>query len=63
MVSRYLNHENAVKLASALVSNHLDYCNSLLYHAKKAYFVRLQRVEHAVCRTMCKLNSFLFTLL
>ena len=57
-IRRYLNNETAVKVANALVSSHLDYCNSLLYHTKKAYTVQLQRVQNASCRTICKLNIF-----
>ena len=57
---RYLNHETAVKVANALISSHLDYCNSLLCHTKKAYTVRLQRlrVQNALFHTVCKLVSF-----
>ena len=59
-VRRYLNHETAVKVANALVSSHLDYCNSLLYNTKKAhtYLTRLQRVQNALCRTVFKLNKY-----
>ena len=57
-VRRYLNHEAAVKVANALVSSHLDYSYSPLYHTKKAYTVRLQRVQNALCCTVCKLNKF-----
>ena len=34
-VRRYLNHETAAKVANALVSSRLDYCNSLLYNTKR----------------------------
>ena len=40
-VRRYINHEIAVKVANALVSSCLDYCNSQLYNTKKAYITRL----------------------
>ena len=51
-VRRYLNDETAVKVANALVSSCLDYCNSLLYNTKKVYTSRLQRVQTALCRTV-----------
>ena len=37
-VCNYLNHETAVKVANALVSSSLDYCNLLLYHTKMHTF-------------------------
>ena len=57
-VCRYLNYETAVKVADALVSSCLDYSNSLLYNTKKAYTGRLQRVQNALCCTVCKLNKY-----
>ena len=56
-VRRYLNHETVVKVANALVSSRLD---SLLYHTKKAYTDRLQRVQNVlyICRTVYKLHKF-----
>ena len=57
-VRRYLNHETAVKVANALVSSRLDYCNSLLYNTKRAYTSRLQKVQNALCWTVCKLNKY-----
>ena len=50
-VCRYLNQEKGVKVANALVSSRLDYCNSLLYNTKKAYTGRLQRVQNVVLCT------------
>ena len=57
-VRRYLNHETPLKVASALFSSRLDYCNSLLYNTKKSYTSRLQRVQNPLCRTVCKLNKY-----
>ena len=57
-VRSYLNHETAMKVANALVSSHLEYCNLLLYHTKKAYTVRLQRLQNTLCSTVHKLNKF-----
>ena len=53
-VQRYLNHQTG-KGGKCLS---LDYCNSLLYNTKKAYTGRLQRVQNALHRTVCKLNKF-----
>ena len=57
-VHRYLIHETDGKVANALVSSRLDYCNSLLYNTKKAYITRLQRVQNALCHTVFKLNKY-----
>ena len=45
-------------MANATVSSSLDYSNSLLYNTEKAYTSRLQRVQNALCHTMCQLNKY-----
>ena len=58
-VSRYVTHEMAVKVTNALVSSHLNYCNSLLYHTKKHVCIMiLQRVQNTLCDIMYKVIKF-----
>ena len=38
-------HEMAVKVTNAMVSSHLDYCNSLLYHTKRQILVDLKEFK------------------
>ena len=56
--SPQINHETTVKVPNTLVSSRLDYCKSLLYNTKKTYTGRLQRVQNAVCRMVCRQNKF-----
>ena len=43
-------------VSNAKVSSHLDYCNSLLYGISKTNMAKLQRVQNALCRTVCRLD-------
>ena len=40
-----LTHKMAVKVANAMVSSRLDYCNSLLYHTKRTKISRFYRIQ------------------
>ena len=41
-IHKFLSVETAILLANAMVSSHLDYCNSLLYEVSKSNIAKLQ---------------------
>ena len=45
-------------VACALVTSHLDYCNSLLYNLPDRDTERLQRVQNCLARVVCKATRF-----
>ena len=45
-------------VACALVTSHLDYCNSLLYNLPNRDIKRLQRVQNCLRRVVCKASRF-----
>ena len=45
-------------VACALVTSHLDYCNSLLYNLPDRDIERLQRVQNCLARVVCKAFRF-----
>ena len=49
--------ETAVMVVNEVDSSCLDYCNSLVYHTTKANITRLQRVWHALCCIVSRLNG------
>ena len=44
-IRKFLSDETAILLANAMVSSHLDYCNSLLYGVSKSNIAKLQSPE------------------
>ena len=50
----------ALKLKNyvALVTSHLDYCNSLLYNLPDRDIERLHRVQNCLARVVCKASRF-----
>ena len=57
-ISKYLSPEDAKSVACALVTSHLDYCNSLLYNLPDQDIKRLQRVQNCLARAVCKASRF-----
>ena len=57
-IRRHLDLDSAKLLATALVSSHLDYCNSLLYGIADIYLTRLQRVQNQLARLVTKSPPF-----
>ena len=53
-IRKYLSPEAAKSVACALVTSHLDYCNSLLYNLPDRDIERLQRVQNCLARVVCK---------
>ena len=47
-IRKYLSPEAANSVACALVTSHLDYCNSLLYNLSDRDIERLQRVQNCL---------------
>ena len=57
-IRKYLSPEAAKSVACALVTSHLDYCNSLLYTLPDREIERLQRVQNCLTRVVCKASRF-----
>ena len=56
-IRKFLSDETAILLGNAIVSSHLDYCNSLLYGVSKSNIAKLQRVQNALCRIIFRLDK------
>ena len=54
----HLDLDSAKLLATALVSSHLDYCNSLLYGIADIDLTRLQRAQNQLAHLLTKSPSF-----
>ena len=57
-IREYLSPEAAKSVVCALVTSHLDYCNSLLYNLLDRDIERLQRVQNCLARVVCKASRF-----
>ena len=57
-IRRFLTPDVTRILIHALVTSHLDYCNSLLYGIPQYQFNRLQRILNAAARVVCQVPRF-----
>ena len=57
-IREYLSPEATKSAACALVTSHLDYCNSLLYNLPDRDIERLQRVQNCLARVVYKASRF-----
>jgi len=55
---QFLSKKNCEKLVVALVTSHLDYCNSLLNGLSETHMLRLQRVQNTAARLICRIKKF-----
>jgi len=57
-IQRSLDNQSAITLVHALVSTHVDYCNSVLAAAPKTTTDKLQRVLNAAARVVSNTRKF-----
>ena len=59
-VSRYLDHQSAVKPIHALVYSHIEYCkyHALLIGLPKYLIQKLQMVHHTAARLLCRIGKY-----
>ena len=57
-IRKYLTRDAAIKLANALVTSRIDYCNSLLGFVSERELKRLQVIQNSLARLVCKQRKF-----
>ena len=55
-LKRYMSESDTEKLVHALISNKLDYCNSILFGVKSSTLARLQTVQNRAARIILGLH-------
>ena len=53
-IRHLLSHHVTTQLIHALISTHLDYCNSVLYNLPKSSILRLQRIQNHAARILTR---------
>jgi len=57
-IRQFLSKKACERLAVALVTSRLDYCNSLLNGLSQTHMLRLQRVQNTSARLICRIKKF-----
>ena len=57
-LSQFFLRDTVIKLANALVSSRLDYCNSLFHGISAKQVRRLQSIQNTLCRIIFCRNRF-----
>ena len=57
-IRKYLSSDCAQILVNAFITSRLDFCNSLLYGVPGNQLQKLQRVQNAAARVICKISRY-----
>ena len=57
-VRRFLSDKHTKLLVQSLISSRLDYCNSLYYGINKSEINKLQKIQNAAARLVCKRKKY-----
>ena len=57
-VRQYLTDEGTILVTNALVSSHLDYCNSLFRSLSSHNMCKLQRIQNTLARIVTNCNKY-----
>ena len=55
-IHKSLRVQTAILVVNAMVSSHLDYCDSLFYEVSKSNIAKLRRVQNALCHIVFRLD-------
>ena len=57
-IRKYLDDSATESLIHSFVTSNIDYCNALLYEAPKSAIIKLQKLQNAAARVVCKARKF-----
>ena len=57
-IRKYLDDSATESIIHSFVTSNIDYCNALLYDAPKCVIAKLQKLQNAAARVVCKARKF-----